>query len=170
VTDWNVIIEQTARASGVRPGVILSGRNIALMHLAMHDTLNAIGGRYASYRVHRSSPGANPQAAVVAAGYGVAVRLYPDQVSSLANFNSKMLGAIPDGPGKDEGLMLGDEVAAEMVALRANDHFDYATPAGEPFVGELDRTARDPALGFLRRILHIRMPFLRAQAWSLLWH
>ena len=134
VTDWNVIIEQTARASGARPGVILSGRNIALMHLAMHDTLNAIGGRYASYRVHRSSPRANPQAAVAAAGYGVAVRLYPDQASSLADFNSKMLGSIPDGPGKNEGLMLGEEVAAEMVALRANDHFDYATPAGEPFV------------------------------------
>jgi hypothetical protein len=68
----------------------------------------------------------------MAAGHGVAVRLYPDQASSLDNLYSKMLLTIPDGPGKNEGLVLGDEVAAKIVALRADDHFDYATP--EPFV------------------------------------
>ena len=93
----------------------------------MHDALNAISRRYDSYRVHRSSPGANSQAAVVAAGHGVAVRLYPDQASSLDNVYSKMLATIPDGPSKNEGLVLGDEVAAEIVALRADDHFDYAS-------------------------------------------
>jgi hypothetical protein len=134
VTEWNVIIEQTARASGAKPGVILSGRNVSLMHLAMHDALNAISRRHDSYGVHRSSPGANPQAAVVAAGHGVTVRLYPDQASSLGNAYSKMLVTIPDGPSKNAGLVLGDGVAAEVVALRADDHFDYATPAGEPFV------------------------------------
>ena len=134
VTDWNVIIEQTAKASSVKPGVIFSGRNVSLMHLAMHDALNSISRRHDSYGVHRSSPDANPRAAVMAAGHGVAVRLYPDQASSLDNLYSKMLLTIPDGPGKNEGLVLGDEVAAEIVALRADDHFDYAIPGGEPFV------------------------------------
>ena len=132
VTDWSVIIEQTAIASSVKPGVILSGRNVSLMHLAMHDTLNSISRRHDSYGVHRSSPDANPRAAVMAAGHGVAVRLYPDQASSLDNLYSKMLLTIPDEPGKNEGLVLGDEIAAKIVALRADDHFDYATP--EPFV------------------------------------
>jgi len=132
VTDWSVIIEQTATASSVKPGGTLSGRNVSLMHLAMHDALNSISRRHDSYGVHRSSPDANPRAAVMAAGHGVAVRLYPDQASSLDNLYSKMLLTIPDGPGKNEGLVLGDEVAAKIVALRADDHFDYATP--EPFV------------------------------------
>jgi hypothetical protein len=132
VTDWNVIIEQTAKASSVKPGVLLSGRNVSLMHLAMHDALNSISRRHDSYGVHRSSPDANPRAAVMAAGHGVAVRLYPDQASSLDNLYSKMLLTIPDEPGKNEGLVLGDEIAAKIVALRADDHFDYATP--EPFV------------------------------------
>ena len=70
----------------------------------------------------------------MAAGHGVAVRLYPDQASSLDNLYSKMLATIPDGPGKNEGVVLGDEVAAKIVALRADDHFDYAIPGGEPFV------------------------------------
>ena len=126
VTDWNVIIEQTAKASSVKPGVILSGRNVSLMHLAMHDALNSISRRHDSYDVHRSSPNANPRAAVMAAGHGVAARLYPDQASSLDNIYSKLL-TIPDEPGKNEGLVLGDETAAKIVALRADDHFDYAT-------------------------------------------
>ena len=104
------------------------------MHLAMHDALNSISRRYDSYGVHRSSPDANPRAAVMAAGHGVAIRLYPDQASSLDNLYTKMLLTIPDEPGKKEGLVLGDEVAAKIVALRADDHFDYATPTGEPFV------------------------------------
>jgi hypothetical protein len=134
VTDWNVIMEQTATASSAEPSVILSGRNVSLMHLAMHDALNAISRRHESYGVYqRSSPGANPQAAVVAAGYGVTVRLYPDQASSLDNIYSKMLATIPDGPSKNEGLVLGDGVAAAIVAFRAEDHFDYANIA-EPFV------------------------------------
>jgi hypothetical protein len=119
VTDWNVIIEQTAKASSVKPGVTFSGRNVSLMHLAMHDALNSISRRHDSYGVHRCSPDANPRAAVMAAGHGVAVRLYPDQASSLDNLYSKMLLTIPDGPGKNEGLVLGDEVAAKIVALRA---------------------------------------------------
>ena len=57
VTDWNVIIEQTAKASSVKPGVTFSGRNVALMHLAMHDALNSISRRHDSYGVHRSSRG-----------------------------------------------------------------------------------------------------------------
>ncbi|XIA65172.1 hypothetical protein ACFIOY_01715 [Bradyrhizobium sp. TZ2] len=134
MTDWNVIIEQTAKASSAKPGVILSGRNVSLMHLAMHDALNSISRRHDPYGIHRSSPDANPRAAVMAAGHGVTVRLYPDQASSLDNVYSKMLLTIPDGPGKNEGLLLGDEVAAKIVALRADDHFDYATPRGEPFV------------------------------------
>ena len=134
VTDWNVIIEQTAKASSAKPGVIHSGRNVSLMHLAMHDALNSISHRHYTYGVHRPSPDANPRAAVMAAGHGVAVRLYPDQASSLDNLYSKMLLTIPDGPDKNEGLVLGDEVAAKIVALRADDHFDYAIPAGDPFV------------------------------------
>jgi len=132
VTDWNVIIEQTAKASSVKPGVLFSGRNASLMHLAMHDTLNSISRRHDSYIVHRSTPNANPRAAVIAAGHGVASRLYPDQATSLNDLYTKMLQTIPNEPGKDEGLLLGDEIASKVVEHCADDHFDYAT--AESFV------------------------------------
>jgi hypothetical protein len=41
----------------------------------------------------------------------------------LDNLYSKMLLTIPDEPGKNEGLVLGDEIAAKIVALRTDDHF-----------------------------------------------
>jgi len=138
VADWNVIMEKTAKASSVKPGATHSGSNVSPMHLAMHDALNSINQRYDAYAIHRPSPDASPRAAVMAAGHGVAVRLYPDQASSLDNLYSKMLLTIPDGSDKNEGLVLGDEVA--------------------------DRMAPDPALGLLHRIHRIRMPFFHAQA------
>jgi len=135
VTDWQVIAEQTAKESAVKPGITNSGRNAALMHLAMHDALNAINRRYDSYLVHRSTPNADPQAAAVAAAHGVAVRLYPDQAQALKMSYEKMLTGVPDSANKKAALVLGDEIAAEIVTRRADDHFDYNKPAGDPFVG-----------------------------------
>jgi len=60
---------------------------------------------------------ANAQAAVLAASHVVAGRPYPDQASSLDQVYSNMLATIPDGPSTNEGVVLGDEVAAETVAL-----------------------------------------------------
>jgi hypothetical protein len=126
VTDWNVLIEKAAKASGSKPGITVSGRDAALMHLAMHNALNAISRRYATYGPQRPAPGANAQAAVIAAGHGVAVRLYPDQASSLDDQYRNMLATVADSPGKNEGVVLGDEAAAQIIEARANDHFyDY---------------------------------------------
>lgn len=102
------------------------------MHLAMHNALNAISRRYATYGPQRASTGANPQAAVIAAGHGVAVQLYPDQASSLDEKYRDMLATLPDNPSKNEGVVLGGEIAAQIVAARANDLIhDYAKT--EPF-------------------------------------
>jgi hypothetical protein len=129
VTDWNVIIEKAAKASSAKPGITVSGRDAALMHLAMHNALNAISRRYATYGPGPQRPapgGANAQAAVIAAGHGVAVRLYPDQASSLDHQYRNMLATVPDSPGKNEGVVLGDEAAAQIIEARGNDHFyDY---------------------------------------------
>jgi hypothetical protein len=126
VTDWNVIIQKAAKASSSKPGITVSGRDAALMHLAMHNALNAISRRYATYGPQRSAPGANAQAAVIAAGHGVAVRLYPDQASSADDQYRNMLATVADSPGKNEGVVLGDEAAAQIIEARGNDHFyDY---------------------------------------------
>jgi PAP2 superfamily len=133
VTDWNVIIESAAKASSSKPGILVSARNVSLMHLAMHNALNAINQRYATYGLEAPAPSANAQAAVIAAGHGVAVRLYPDQRSSLDDQYHNMLATVPDSLGKNQGLALGDEAAARVIDSRANDQF-YEHAKTESFV------------------------------------
>ena len=92
VTDWSVIIEQTATASSVKPGGTLSGRNVSLMHLAMHDTLNAIEPRYHPYACHGSSPGASPTAAVATAAHDVLVTTFPPMAAMFETAYAAALG------------------------------------------------------------------------------
>ena len=56
----------------------------------------------------------------------------PSQASPAQTCTSRRPAACD--PSKNEGVVLGDEVAAEIVTFRADDHFDYARPAGDPFV------------------------------------
>jgi len=57
-----------------------------MMHLAIHDSLNAIEPRFEAYAVHTFSPGSSPEAALAAAAYGVLIDCFQprgDSGSSL---------------------------------------------------------------------------------------
>src|SRR5262245_34081229 len=65
VTDWNLIAEQVApRFGGPQP----QSRGLTIVQIAVHDALNAIDARYASYTgVRVITSAASPDAAVAAA-------------------------------------------------------------------------------------------------------
>ncbi|MBT8313254.1 MAG: hypothetical protein KJP26_02230, partial [Maribacter sp.] len=58
-------------------------RTTSMMHVAMHDALNAIAPKYTSYAYNGNLPGANPIAAVAQAAYEVAVNEFPDRKNEL---------------------------------------------------------------------------------------
>src|SRR5262249_3425769 len=100
-------------------------RNAAIVHVAMFDTLNSIDRRYARYRVQLSAaPETSREAAGAAAAHFALVRLYPGQAKDLDAFYQKSLAAIADGDPKSKGVQLGEQVAAEILALRAKDGAD----------------------------------------------
>ena len=121
VTDWNAIALTTAVAAA--PGNPPQHcRAAAIMHAAVFDAINAIEPRYTVYAV--SPPVTQPasqEAAAVAAGYGVLVRLFPSRKPSLDAQYAASLALIPDGDAKQNGIAVGEFVAAEMVALRSAD-------------------------------------------------
>jgi len=121
VTDWNAIALTTAQAAF--PGNPQQhSRAAAIMHAAVFDAINAIEPRYTVYAV--SPPvtlPASQEAAAVAAGYGVLVRLLPSRKPSLDAQYAASLALIPDGDAKQNGIAVGEFVAAEMVALRSAD-------------------------------------------------
>ena len=51
----------------------------AMMHVAMHDALNAVIPLYRQYAYHGHEPGAHPIAAAAQAAHDVAVSQYPGQ-------------------------------------------------------------------------------------------
>jgi hypothetical protein len=68
VADWNIAALDMVVAGGQNP--ILASRTLAMMHLAIHDALNAIERRYEPYLYEgRAEPQAAPRVAVAAATF-----------------------------------------------------------------------------------------------------
>ena len=120
VIEWSEIAVATAAAG--RHGASDASRITALVHAAIFDAVNAIETRYTPYKVKVAAPaGASSEAAAVAAAHTALLRLYPAQKDALAQAYAKSLGRIAEGPARRDGIAVGEQVGAEMVALRASD-------------------------------------------------
>src|SRR6266850_2807384 len=123
ITDWN----DKVVAAGVkeRQAPFVHTRSVAIVHVAMFDAVNSIDRRYTPYRVQGSNAtGASREAAAGAAAHFAMVRLYPDQAKDVDSSYQTALAAVPDGETKSKGIQLGEQVAAEILALRAKDGAD----------------------------------------------
>lgn len=121
VTDWNAIAVTAAVNEG--RGAPAVGVDMAYVHLAVYDAVNAIDGRYSAFAVSPSEvpAGASQEAAAVAAAYRVLLALYPNQSAYLAGEYTLSIGTIADGTSKTDGINLGNEVAALFIAWRSGD-------------------------------------------------
>jgi hypothetical protein len=120
VGDWNEIAIEVAQARSLPPPA--AERVVAMMHLAMFEAVNSIERRYEPYHVQlRARRGASAEAAAAAAAAGVLDGPASDQQEAVRARLAAYLAQIPDGPGKTAGVRLGEEVAARLLASRAND-------------------------------------------------
>jgi hypothetical protein len=120
VTDWNGAALDAIRSGNTPPPA--AARNLAILHCAVYDAVNGIDRRHAPYHVTQAAPaGASIEAAATSAARDVLAALYPAQVASFDARNATLLGGIPAGPAKDDGIAWGQQVAAALIALRAND-------------------------------------------------
>ncbi len=78
---WNTVAgEAFAPSQGTNP--MAQSRTFAILHASIHDALNAIDRRYASYTPGLpAAPSASADAAVAAAAREVLVTLLPDQAA-----------------------------------------------------------------------------------------
>jgi hypothetical protein len=120
ITDWN----DKVVAAGVKPpqAAFVHTRSAAIVHVAMFDAVNSIDRRYSPYRAQvPTATGTSREAAAAAAAHFALVRLYPDQAKDFDSFYQSSLAALPEGEPKSNGIRVGEQVATEMLALRAND-------------------------------------------------
>ena len=138
ISKWNEVatttINQPNAATGT-PEEMQSNISfdLATLHVAMYDAVIAIDGGYQPFYVTPTAPatGASQDAAATAAAYGVLKGLFPTRVALYQPLYDSSLAAISDVDAKAKGVALGSEVAAGVLARRANDGRSLVLP---PFV------------------------------------
>jgi hypothetical protein len=146
VTDWNAIAVQTIVNAGPTHGSAVSFLDNATVQIAVYDAVETIDGRFKPYLVH--IPGALGSSAVAAAkaAHDVLVNRFPAQTASLdATYHNYLAthGLAEDDPG----VAVGQQAAAGIIALRANDgSFPLNQP---PFTGGSDVGVWRPTRSYL---------------------
>jgi hypothetical protein len=129
VIKWSHIAFE-ADGGAAEPHPLLASRSNTMMHIAIHDALNAIVPVYEQYAYKQKCAVADPFAAVASASYTVLKALWPDQDSMLTVAFTESLADIADGIGKTQGIALGIASAKAILELRANDDA-YQNPVEE---------------------------------------
>ena len=177
VTVWNANAGVAATAACIAPldDPLHESRIYAMMHVAIHDALNAIDRRSRPYAFdRRAPPGASPDAAVAAAARDVLVPLIAQLplelvtqdcidagVASVEAAYTAALAAIPgragrrrssDDQAKAQGIAVGQAAAAAILHLRADDgavgpFLNFACPQ-DTNPGEYQCTPGTPFIAF----------------------
>lgn len=135
VTDWNVTANKAAHATCIAPSGngLYESRLYAIMHIAVHDALNAIDRRSTPYafkaRIHLN---VSIEAAVAAAArdalIGVIRRLPSDciltGIETVEADYETALDAIPSGWAKTAGIFIGKAAAHAILRVREDDGSD----------------------------------------------
>jgi hypothetical protein len=148
VTDWNARAGNAAIAACIAPAddPLHESRMYAMMHVAIHDALNAIDRRSRPYAYDaRADSSVSADAAVAAAARDVLVATIgqlpfpvPCVAAGIASAEkdyAAALALIPNGTSKTQGIQLGQAAGAAIIALRSNDGSgtplqDFAYPQG----------------------------------------
>jgi len=129
VIDWNNVLLSIVNTPGAQPANIQPTRNFAIVHAAIYGAVNSIDRSHEPYLISVRAPrDASETAAADAAAHTALVGLYPAQQNSLDSDYSAELALVPNGPAKDKGIRLGEQVATELLAARANDGLRHSTP------------------------------------------
>ena len=134
VLDWNAIADVAPLG-----GPPQRARILAMMHVAIHDALNAIDRRYETYLpANAARAGASADAAINAASYRVLAATVPSSGAALlAIYSDRILALPPCAPAfpdcVEDGIAAGEAAAFAMLADRAGDgsltpHLPYTVP------------------------------------------
>lgn len=151
VTDWNaaalnVVRDWTTTSNDPYTNRIVPSqppmvaRNLAMLHTAMFDAVNAIDGTYESYAYSEAGPAsASLGSAIAWAAHTVGNALYSDadERSVWDASLAESLATILDGAAKELGRSVGIQAAQAMLAKRMGDldvptrpNLESTTPGG----------------------------------------
>jgi len=135
VVQWNRIAAEAALKSVVAPDEdpLHESRMYVMMHIAIHDALNAIKHRSRPYAFKGHAHHASPEAAVASAARTTLVNALTElpppfptagAIADVETAYTAALAAIPEGQAKARGISVGRQAAYTILADRAADGSD----------------------------------------------
>ena len=119
VTDANA---KAAEIASKHPATPIAVRIMAVTQVSVFEAVNAITARYPQFKAKLTpAPGASVDAAVAASTRGVLLKLLPVQQAAIEADYQAALAKVADGPAKSQGIALGEQAAAAIVAMCADD-------------------------------------------------
>jgi len=137
------------RVFGEQIGPCRSSRAIAIVHIAMFDTMNSVARKYKNYTDLRAPDGPiSMQAAISQAAHDTLTNLFPSQ---RATFDARLAEDLDETKrlrgAQRRGVRLGQRAAAKILALRASDGSAHPEPrvgTGHPMSEMPGRWRQDP--------------------------
>ncbi|HET8735163.1 MAG TPA: vanadium-dependent haloperoxidase [Pricia sp.] len=120
VLEWNEVAYQAFGGKAYQNSLMASRIN-AMVHIAMHDALNAIYPEFSTYAYTGKDVDANPIAAAASAAHTVLVHEIGDKRQYLDSALQKSLSAIPGGESKTRGIALGKAAGQSIITARSDD-------------------------------------------------
>jgi hypothetical protein len=127
---WNQELLHIVQTPGAQPATIHPTRSFAILGAAMYDSVVSITKDDRPYLFTvPAAKGARVDAAAAQAGHDTLAALYPKFQPELNSQLATELAAIPDGTAKQDGIKVGQSVAAKLLGIRANDGSAATPPA-----------------------------------------
>ena len=120
VLDWNEMA-YTAMGGAAYQHSLLASRVNAMMHIAMHDAVNAVMPEFKSYALKKTDHKADPVVAAATAAHDVLLAAFPDKRASLDSLLQVSTAAVTDSVAANRGRQIGKEAAQAIITLRSND-------------------------------------------------
>lgn len=126
------------RIFGEQVGPGRAARAMAIVHIAIFDSINAIVGGYESFTgIPRVQQETSIDSAIAQAAHDTLVACFPSQAASFHQELADDLGDIPNGAAKTRGIVLGQLAAAAILALKSADGSAHPEPLlGDIFISD----------------------------------
>lgn len=125
--DWNVQAIAAIRAETTAPP--LAARNLAMLHIAIYDAVNSLGGTHRAYLTSLPPDGpTSAEAAVAGAAHRILINLFPSHRAAFDAALADSLAPLPDDLLRSRGVARGQSVADLVLDRRADDGASTTVP------------------------------------------
>ena len=123
--DADVVTDANTRAAEIaakHPATPPAVRTMAIVQVSVFEAVSAITGRYPAFRAKVTAPpGASVEAAVASATRTALLKLMPAQQAAIDADYQAALKPLADGRAKSDGITVGEQAAAAILASCADD-------------------------------------------------